>query len=243
MTTRDRPTGQRRTRRRAGSSRGSLDDDGAPRSLSEEVAAQAQTEAEDNAAPLPAQTEQDLDFTPQSRLREVGERGGGYDREYRLQLLHRLLMRRIPLDQIADQLGVSVQTVYRNRQDLYKRLRAAAKQLDIHDFIGDTLGFYNEVTAMALRGASSGKAPLNIRLAALRTALASKDHMVKFLSEAGVMDALKYMPDKNEDKGDLERIVEMTENLLKTDMEGESGIELPEGDTGLDDDLEDIHLI
>ena len=94
MTTRqgDHPTGGRRTRRRAtGSGRGS-EDDGAPRSLSEEVAAQAQSEAEDNAAPLPPQEEAELDFTPENRLRQVGERGGNYEREYRLQLLHRLLL-------------------------------------------------------------------------------------------------------------------------------------------------------
>lgn len=245
MTTRrgEHPTGGRRRTRRRTSSSSAEDLDGAPRSLSDEVASHAETEAEDNAAPLPPQQEAELDFTPQSRLRQVGERDSAYVREYRLGLLHRLLMRRIPLDQIAEQLGVSVQTVGRDRQELFKRLRAAAKSLDIHDFIGDTLGFYNEVTAMALRGASSGKSPLNIRLAALRTALASKDHMVRFLDQAGVMDALKFEPEKNEDKGDLERIVEMTEKLLQTDMEDASGVELPEGEADLDEDLEDIRLI
>lgn len=240
------PTGGRRTRRRAsGSSRPTETDEGAPRSLSDEVQAHAEGEAEE--AATTAEQEEALDFapnTPATRLAQAGRASGPYEREYRLQLLHRLLLRRIPIDQIADQLEVSVQTVSRDRQELYKRLRTEAKKLDIHSFIGDTMGFYNEITAMALRGASAGKTPLNIRLAALRTALASRDHMVRFLGEAGVLDALKFVPEKNEGRGDLEKMVDMTNKLLQQDMEDAAGIKLPENETGLDEeDLEDIHLL
>ena len=41
------------------------------------------------------------EYTPQARLRAVGQRSSEYEREYRLQLLHRLLLRNLPLDEIA----------------------------------------------------------------------------------------------------------------------------------------------
>ena len=43
------------------------------------------------------------DFTPRNRMRDVAEssRSTQYQQEYRLKLVHRMLMRGIPLDQIA----------------------------------------------------------------------------------------------------------------------------------------------
>lgn len=210
--------------------------------MSEEVEVQAQAEVGEapDHTPTPGE-EQELDFTPKGRMAEVTGRGGNYEKEYRLLLIHRLLLRRIPLDQIAQQLGVSVPTVIRYRQELYKRLRKEAKSLDINTFIGDTFGFYGEVSAMALRAASQGKAPLNIRLAALRTALAAKDRLTRFLGDAGVLEVLKYEPDKNEGKADLEKIVDMTNAILEADKQAAIDIDLPEG-VELDDD-QDLHLL
>ena len=96
-------------------------------------------------------------FTPANRLRQVGERATGYEREYRLGLLHRLLMRKLPLDSIAQELQVSVHTVMRDRKELHRRLRTQASQLDANGLIGETLGFYSEIQGMALRMASSSK--------------------------------------------------------------------------------------
>lgn len=233
----ERPTGRRRGRRTPRDR-----SDGAPRSLSEEVEAQADQDLEDGPAHTPTpQEESELDFTPQGRLEQVAGRGGSYEKEYRLSLLHRLLMRRIPLDQIAEQLGVSTRTVQRLRTELFTRLRKEAKDLDLHKFIGDTFAFYSEVQAMALRGASAAKTPLNIRLAAMRTAMSSRDHLVKFLGDAGVLDALKFEPNKEDGLGDLAKVVKGIDDLLKTDLEKETGLTLPEGSLPEEED-EEVHL-
>ena len=230
----ERPTGRRRPRRSSTSN-----SEGTPRSLSEEVEAQAQEELDSLPDHTPDQEEEEaLAFAPKDKLAQGP--GGEYEKEYRLLLLHRLLMRRIPLDQIATQLGVSTSTVIRYRQELYKRLRKEAKTLDINTFIGDTIGFYGEVSSMALRAASQNKAPLNIRLAALRTALGAKDRLTKFLGDAGVLEVLKYEPEKSEGKADLEKIVDMTNAILQADKEAGIDLDLPEG-TVLDEE-EDVHL-
>lgn len=231
---------RRRSRSRGG---GAPSDEGSPRSLSDEVEAQAQDELESGPAHQASpQEEEALDFSPKGRLDDVTAKAGAYEAEYRLQLIHRLLLRRIPLDQIASQLGVTVRSVQRYRQDLYKRLRKEARGLDINTFIGDTFGFYGEVTAMSLRAASMGKAPLNIRLAALRTALASRDRLNKFLGDAGVLDVLKYEPERNEGKADLEKIVDMTNAILDADQNMGIDLDTTGGAMSLEED-EDIHII
>lgn len=183
----------------------------------------------------------ELDFTPANRLADVRNRATGYEREYRLKLIHRLLLRSIPLDQIAQQLNVSVSTVQRDRKELFKRLRAEAKDFELHSYMGDTMGFYQETQAMALRAASAAKVPMNIKLAALRTAMGARDRMTKFLGDAGVLDVLKFQPNKNEGTSDLEKVVDMTKALLEQDKQGAAELEVPQG--LLSDEEEDISLL
>ena len=94
--------------------------------------------------------EVDEGVTANSRLHQVRHRASQYEREFRLRLLHRMLMRGIPLDEIARELDISVSTVIRDRKELWDRLRTAAKKLDINLLIGDTMAFYNEAVAMAI---------------------------------------------------------------------------------------------
>lgn len=155
------------------------------------------------------------EFTPQSRLAQVGRRSSEYEREYRLQLLHRLLMRNLPLDEIATSLGVSVSTVIRDRAELKDRLRAAAKELDIEVMIGNSKGFYEEVQAMAMRAASNNNTPMPMRLAAMRTALASHNDMHRFYQAAGVYDTLRFRRGASEGaQTDIQRLMALTDDLL-----------------------------
>lgn len=160
---------------------------------------------------------EETDFNPRSRLSDVRHRASKYEREYRLRLLHRLLMRGIPLDQIAQELDVSVATVQRDRSILFDRLRAAARKLDIHLVVADSMAFYQEVQAVALRTASSTKTPLTQRLQALRTALASKNDMHRMFATAGVYDALKFRKENAQSQNDMGRLMDMTERLLSED--------------------------
>jgi len=225
----ERPTGRRTRRRISGGggsggsmslnqgtqSYGAMGEDEAPDGdLNDTV----ESQAEERAGFVPPRSD---DFTPANRLDEVKARtrGSQYEREYRLQLLHRMLMRRVPLDEVARELGVSVQTVIRDRKELYNRLKDQAKTLDINHLIGDTIGFYDEVKSMGLRAASNSKYAMNARLGALRTALAAKNDMHRFLQAAGVFDVLRF---KSADEGSTDDIAALVE-ISKAILESEDG--------------------
>jgi hypothetical protein len=189
-----------------------------------------------------------MDFTPQNRMKDVKKRSGKYEKEYRLQLLHRMLMRRVPLDEIARELDVSVSTIMRDRQVLYDRLRTEAKKLDINQMVGDTMGFFSEIQGMALRAASIKKSPVNLRLAAMRTALSSRNDQHKFLEKAGVFDVLRYRMSEEDSAGDMEKLMNLTQQIIGAEDDEihhieELKAEFPE--LGLEDGLdeeEDEHI-
>ncbi len=153
--------------------------------------------------PTPAGTPPPRD-NPRLRLDAVGQAGSSsFAKEYRMNLLHRLLMRNIPLDQIARELGVSISTVEKDRAELKKKLREAATQLNIDEMVGGQNAFYDEVAGLALRVASSGArtdengnrieaVPTAMKLAAMRTALAANADRTRFNASAGVFDVLKF---------------------------------------------------
>lgn len=129
---------------------------------------------------------------PRRRMNEVAAAGSAaYSREYRLTLLARMLMRNVPLDQIAAEFQVSVSTIEKDRAELKQRMRQRAREMNIDEFIGEQTGMYEEVSGMALRIASSS-APTPMKLAALRTTLAANADRTRMLSSTGVLDVLRY---------------------------------------------------
>lgn len=156
------------------------------------------------------------DFNPGDRLRQVRARAGEYEKEYRLGLLHRLLMRRIPMDEIASQLGISVSQVYRDREELRRKLRSEARDMNIEEIIGDSKGYYEEVSAMSMRAASNANIPMPIRLAAMRTALAAKNDQHRFFQTAGVYDVLRFkVAQDGTGVSDVKRLMDNTERILQ----------------------------
>lgn len=180
------------------------------------------------------------EFNPRDRLQQVSRRASAYEREYRLGLLHRLLMRRIPIDEIASQLGRSVSQIYRDREELQKQLRADAGNLNIDEIIGDSKGFYDEAAAMAMRAASNSAIPMPMRLAAIRTSLAAKNDMHRFFQSAGVYDVLRFrVAQDGTGVSDVRRLMEQTERLLNGDSLEFSNAAKDALDTG---DSESIEL-
>lgn len=208
-------------------------------------------EVENNAEALaatPDVSSSNREFTPQNRMEDVRRRGGAYEREYRLQLLHRMLLRRVPLDEIARELDVSVSTIKNDRAELYRRLKDEAKNLDINKLIGDTLGFYAEVRGMSLRTASLAKMPMNTRLAALRTALSSKNDEHRFLVASGVFDVLRYRAAEDKSGNDITKLMQLTEavagSLADDDFDLAATMdEMRDMGISFDDEDEDIHLL
>ena len=253
MTNRDEGRVLRRRRRRSslgGVSDSTVTEGGSVSSLNDEVERMASgptvsTPLSETDSPVGGRTDAPPDFTPHSRMDEVRSRSRAtpYEREYRLKLLHRMLLRNVPLDQIAAELEVSVSTVLRDRKELYRRLREAAKNLDLNEIIGDTLGFYKEVRGMGLRAASASKAPLNMRLAAMRTALGATNDMHRFLSNAGVYDVLRFQPEENTGGGDIEKLIALTEAVLE-DKDDVCSTELQSiADLDCEDEDGEIHIL
>lgn len=155
------------------------------------------------------------EFNPSARLQQVRSRSSQYEREYRLELLHRLLMRKVPIDEIAAQMGLSVSQVYRDRDELRRRLRSAANELNIEEIIGDSKGYYEEVAAMAMRAASNSNLPMPMRLGAMRTALAAKNDQHRFFQTAGVYDVLRFRATQDgSGVSDVRRLMDNTERVL-----------------------------
>jgi Trp operon repressor len=171
--------------------------------------------------PVPNSAEGDDDrANPRQRMNEVALAGSSaYAKEYRLQMLHRLLMRNVPLDQIARQFQVSISTVEKDRAELKRRFREAAKELTIEEIIGNQVGIYDEISGMALRVASGGgegnTTPTAMRLAAMRTSLAANADKTRFMNTAGVFDVLRFrQAEDGKQMSDVQRLMENTANLL-----------------------------
>lgn len=166
---------------------------------------------------------------PRRRLADVAQSGSrAYAKEYRLQLLHRLLLRRQPLDQIAQQLGVSISTVEKDRVELKKMLREQARELNIDEMVGNQTALYDEISAQALRLASDagrvdprtgqviGGVPVPMRLAAMRTTLAANADKTRFYQNAGVFDALRFRrAEDGSGQSDVALLMERTAQMLQ----------------------------
>lgn len=178
-----------------------------------------------SAAPPPPVPADDRPPDQRQRMHQVAAAGSAaYAKEYRLDMLRRYLLRRIPIDQIASMMGVSVSTIEKDRAELGQRMREVARRLDINEIVGNQLETYGEISAMALKMASVDATPAAMKLAAMRTTLASEADKTRFLNTAGVFDVLRYR--KAEDGSDISDIQllmnntsEMFDRLLSMDDE------------------------
>lgn len=154
---------------------------------------------------------------PRDRMEQVAMAGSeAYSREYRQTVIGRMLMRGIPLDQIAVELGCSVSTIEKDRAAWKQRLRESARQLDINEIIGGQSAMYSELSSMALRVATNGDTPTPMRLAAMRTTLAAEADRTRFLNTAGVFDVLRYRKSEDgTDVSDVQLLMGRTDEMIQ----------------------------
>ncbi len=183
---------------------------------------------------------------PRRRMQEVASSGSQkYNREYRLSLLHRALMRNVPLDQIAKQFGVSISTIEKDRVELKKRLREVAREMNIEEMVGGQTALYNEISGMAMRiagkNAGEGATPVPMQLAAMRTALAANADMNRFYNTAGVYDVLRFR--RAEDGGaqsDIQLLMEQTGNLMQSLLHGSDNFDVFSGADDADPEVMEL---
>ena len=163
-----------------------------------------------------------LPTAPAVRARQASIHGTRYQREYILRTVHRLALRRVPVDQIAQMFNVQVLTVYKWMDELKERLKAEATTMSVTQIAGDTLSFYNEARAMGMTIASSAtKVPEKVR--GMEVALKAEADKHKFLQVAGFYDTAKLGRETMEDTASKKArsIINMTKNLLSGNFEAE----------------------
>ena len=114
---------------------------------------------------------------------------GEYAYEYQLKLLHRMLLRNTQISVCADALNLSIDEVFKMRQDLLRRLRKEATRVDTAQHVGSSLAFYEEVKGTALRIANDAKAGYNAKVSELGAALEAQKDTIRFLQVTGLYDA------------------------------------------------------
>jgi transposase-like protein len=182
-----------------------------------DVSAQVRESREMLAAPTPAVGVDGDDAANQRRLLEAAMAGDAdYAREFRLDMIQKMLFRGISLATIARELGISFATVKRDKETLKERLRQRARTLDINELIGTQMAFYDEVSNTAMRVASASGVPTPMKLAGMRTALASNADRTRLLASAGVFDVISFRKAENgETLSDVQSLMAQTNNLLE----------------------------
>jgi hypothetical protein len=69
-----------------------------------------------------------------------------------------------------------------------------------------------------------------MKLASIRTAVAAKNDQTRMMTQAGVFEALKFVPDKSKGQGDIQKLMNLTREVL--DEEKTQG-GMPEGIGGI----------
>jgi hypothetical protein len=164
-------------------------------------------------------------MSPAQRLRHVGVVAPTYLDEYRSRLVHRLILRRLPLDTIAAQLGCSVRMVQVIKTKLQKRAMRQAKMLNVYDVAAESLRFYNEVRGLALRQVDNANMPQKERQNAMRLALEAENDKVRFLSASGFFEHSPFIADKTKVDDPDQAKVDSTLSMLSAVLSGDTAIE------------------
>lgn len=157
-------------------------------------------------------------MSPAQRLRHVGVIAPTYLDEYRLRLLHRLMMRRLPLDVIATQLQCSVATIQQMKIKLRKRLAQQALSLDVYDVAGETVAFFNEIRGLAMKQVDNNTLHVKDRQYAMRIAMEAQNDVVRFLSSSGYFDHTPYIVDRGKSSDPKQTEVDQTLSMLAAVM-------------------------
>jgi len=116
-----------------------------------------------------------------------------YSQEYALRMLHRLLLRNVTAEKIAETFNVSVMTIYRWKNRLKEALSREAARIEANPLIGEGMAFFNEVRGLALQEASKGTSAEKMR--ALEIALKAERDKHAMLNMWGVPLSKPFTPE------------------------------------------------
>ena len=162
---------------------------------------------------------------PRNVIAALWRQSPAYAKEYRQQLVGRMLMRNVPLYQIAIQLGISTSTAEKDRAAWRKTMAEQARNFDVNEYLGEQMARYDEMSGQALRIALTGDTPVAMRLASMRTAIAANSDKTRTLHAAGVFDAARFRKvSDGSSMSDIQRLMESTaaalQDILSEDTPG-----------------------
>lgn len=117
-----------------------------------------------------------------------------YRKEHQLNMLHRMMFRKVSTAQMAAGLGISVGEVFKLREELFRRCRQEAGSIDMLVHSGRTIAFYDEIRGTALRSHDANGTTHTEKARYLAIAVAAENSKHKFLQVAGFYDSAKLSP-------------------------------------------------
>jgi hypothetical protein len=168
----------------------------------------------------PVPVEQDVTFTMDLPLdvaaRSYGILGTGYQREFILMSLHRLLLRGFNNRLLARIYNVSEPMITQWKNLLKERFREEAENTEFSPFVGETLLFYRELITEAIKLSTSSSASKKEKLAAMSVALEAKKDTTKFLQMVGFFDNNRFTGHREVDSSmeNVEVMRELSRDLI-----------------------------
>lgn len=111
-------------------------------------------------------------------------------KEARILYVHKMSLRGIANDVIAQQLKVSTRTVYTLKQEVNRRIKEQMVRIDFGLFAGTTCSFFEEVRSSCMVMASSKTVSDRDKLYAFSTAMKAQNDMIRFLDMCKVFNGL-----------------------------------------------------
>lgn len=142
-------------------------------------------------------------------------------RDMRVRMVAKSMLRGVDEFTMAKSFNVSVGQIRKDVRYVKEQIAKQASEMDINDFLGDSMMFFKEIQFSSLRIASKTKTTDGTKLAALRTALASRADMARLMKSVGVFDALPFVSESTENKSDIEVLTDLTKAVLTMDLDND----------------------
>jgi len=133
-----------------------------------------------------------LDYVPDPNSATKGHnRISRSERDARLVLVQRLMIRGVTHQQMAEKLGVSPRMVTKLKVQVRERLKSEVGNMDFGAYAGETVCFYRELRGTAMIMAGTNNLTPRDKMTAMNTALRADEAMQNFFDKCGVFDAIK----------------------------------------------------
>lgn len=142
-----------------------------------------------------------LPVTPSIRARAVyAYHSLEVAQDYLFRIVNKFKMRGMSYEQMGQLFDVTPQTICRWIAKLKQRYITASKQVEIQTLVGETLEYFSEIGATAMREMDAATKPAD-KSRLLETALRSKESTITFLEKAGFFVNNQMTADDSQDKG------------------------------------------